>query len=270
MSANLPAASVSVSDGPVLVVAGHADDEIIGAGNCLANLPDRRRERVVIAYLTDSAPLDPRFAADAGFATREQYAAARRAERHAALQIAGIAPEQCFDFGLPDQETWRHLSEITGSMSDLIGQLRPAMILTHPYEGGHPDHDSAAFAVHHAAAAFRPQVIEFTSYHATATGRETGRFLPFSSCPEQVTQLTDTERARKKAMFDCHHTQADVLTWFSLDEERFRPAPRYDFTQAPHEGTLHYEQFGWGITGAMWREAAREALQLLPPGSIWH
>jgi len=45
--------------------------------------------------------------------------------------------------------------------------------------------------------------------------------------------------------------------------ERFRAAPVYDFTQAPHPGKLFYENFDWGMTGERWRDLAAEALNEL-------
>src|SRR5581483_3499161 len=170
----------------VLLVVAHADDEIIGAGGWLARLPEEEKSRVTIAYITDSAPENPWFAQTAGFSTPEEYAAARRAERAAALKILGISPRQCRDFGIRDQQSFRELVEITSRIARLIDELRPSVILTHPYEGGHPDHDAAAFAVHRSAQSGGPRVHEFTSYHAGAKGLQTGRFLPFPGCPEDV------------------------------------------------------------------------------------
>src|SRR5579884_100542 len=141
-----------------LLVVAHADDEVIGAGNWLASLPESRKRAVTILYVTDSAPDDPWFTREAGFATREEYAGARRDERDAALRIAGILPGQCREFGLRDQQSFRHLVEITDRVSNLIQELQPSLILTHPYEGGHPDHDSAAFGVH-LAVKLSPQAV---------------------------------------------------------------------------------------------------------------
>ena len=255
------------------MIVAHADDEIIGAGNRLARMPDAERRRVAIACLTDSAPRDPHFARDAGFETREQYADARRLERAAALEIAGILPGQIHDFRFTDQESCLHLVEITGRISDLVRRHRPSLILTHPYEGGHPDHDAAAFAVRQALNEMdprqRPALMEFASYHAGPEGLETGTFIPHDACPEVVDQLTPAEQSRKQAMFDCHRTQAQVLADFGVTEERFRPAPEYDFIQPPHAGTLHYERLNWGISGEQWREQARQALELLQGCKVW-
>ena len=41
-------------------------------------------------------------------------------------------------------------------------------VITHPYEGGHPDHDACAFAARAAVrhSANKAKLMEFTSYHA--------------------------------------------------------------------------------------------------------
>jgi hypothetical protein len=60
-------------------------------------------------------------------------------------------------------------------------------------------------------------------------------------------------------MLDCFVTQQRVVAGFKLEEERFRRAPVYDFSQPPHPGQLFYENFAWGITGLRWRERAAVA-----------
>ncbi len=71
-------------------------------------------------------------------------------------------------------------------------------------------------------------------------------------------------------MVECFTTQQRTLAPFGFELERFRPAPAYDFTQPPHEGTLFYERYDWGMVGARWRTLAHEALtQLKLDGSLW-
>ena len=69
-------------------------------------------------------------------------------------------------------------------------------------------------------------------------------------------------------MFECFHTQRQVLCWFPIEVERFRKAPAYNFTRPPHPGKLHYDYFDWGVTGEKWLRLAREALRVLEQGEI--
>jgi hypothetical protein len=64
-------------------------------------------------------------------------------------------------------------------------------------------------------------------------------------------------------MYQEFASQRQVLEHFPINLERFRPAPRYLFTQAPHEGQLDYERFCTIITGAQWRMNAGKALDAL-------
>ena len=153
-------------------------------------------------------------------------------------------------------------------IGEILRELRPAAVLTHPYEGGHPDHDATAFAVHAACARMPapPDVYEFTSYHQ-APGEEqprieTGRFLPHQDAGE-VVALSAADRDRKSRMIACFATQEHMLRHFPLDGERFRAAPVYDFSQSPHPGKLFYDYFEWGITGERWRRLAVDAARAL-------
>jgi N-acetylglucosamine malate deacetylase 2 len=247
-----------------MLVAAHPDDETAGAGGILPRLRD-----LVIVHVTDGAPRNMADARRAGYDDRGDYARARRQELLNALELAGIGQERTRNIGIADQEASPEMTAIASRLAKLLREVRPSAILTHPYEGGHPDHDATAFAVH-AACLLSPQpphVYEFTSYHAAdgaenSAAFEFGRFLPGEDRGEAVT-LTEADRERKIRMLDCFATQADILRRFPVDIERFRPAPLYDFTQPPHPGRLLYENFDWGMTGEHWRTLAAQARQSL-------
>lgn len=256
---------VSDRGGPaprVLVVAAHPDDEVIGAGARLACL-----RSVWCLHLTDGAPRDGRDARVAGYADIGSYARARRRELLRALRLAGIGVGRAWALGLADQGASYDLVRATRGVLGMLREVRPEVVLTHPYEGGHPDHDAASFAVHAACALARggegggPEIIEFTSYHAGAGRVVTGRFLGAGEA--RVVELSATERALKRRLLDCFVTQRRVLNQFEVNTESFRLAPRYDFTVPPHPGRLWYERFDWGITGEEWRRRAAAALRVL-------
>ena len=234
----------------VALVVAHPDDETIAAGASLHLLPG-----LLLVHVTDGAPWVLADAAATGFAAPADYAAARRGELMAALAAAGVAPE-LVELGIVDQEASFHMAALARALSRLFDAHGTEAVITHAYEGGHPDHDATAFAVH-AAAGHRP-VLEFAGYHADPAGALlTGCFLPGPD--PTVIMLTDAERAQKRAMFDCFRTQARTLAAFGTDQEAFRPAAPCDFTAPPLPGRLNYEHWGWSMTGARWRALAREA-----------
>lgn len=243
---------------PVALVVAHPDDETIGAG---ALLPLFRR--LLLVHVTDGAPRNLSDARATGFATAADYAAARRRELDAALVAGGVGAERAA-LGAADQGASFRMAELSLALASLIERHGARAVLTHPYEGGHPDHDATAFCAHAAASLLArggdatPEVVEMAFYHAAPEGWTVGGFLPGGAAPT-VVGLTGEERARKRAMLDAFATQAATLARFPVVDERFRPAPAYDFPAPPHAGELLYERFPWGMDGARWRRLAAEA-----------
>ena len=238
----------------VMIVAAHPDDETIGAGALMGRLG-----RVTVVHTTDGSPRDLSDARRAGLRSRQDYARVRREELERALRVAGVDPANAVCLGFTDQETMLNLPELCGRVREEIARWRPDVIVTQPYEGGHPDHDSTAFAVQMAADGSVP-VFEMTSYHAGACGGlETGVFLGNGEAPV-VCGLSAEDGVRKARMLECFRTQREVLSQFAVVAEQFRRAPIYDFATSPHSGTLHYERLPWGITGERWRQLAAQCL----------
>ncbi len=247
----------------VLIVVAHPDDETIGMGAQLCRFRD-----ALLLYLTDGAPRDGCDAAAHGDVTIADYAAARRVELTAALEVGGACGVTTEFVGLTDQEACFNLGDLTGRLTELLCTEAPEATFVHAYEGGHPDHDGASFAVHSACrliAAQRgsaPAVVEMAGYHADGDGLARGVFLPGEHAVTTLS-LNPRDRLRKRRMLDCFASQRELLAPFSIGTESFREAPRYDFTRPPHPGVMHYERLGWRIGGALWRQQARSALDRL-------
>lgn len=257
-------AGPSVTPPRVLVVVAHPDDEAIGAGVLLAGLPD-----AVVVHVTDGAPRDNRAAKRRGYANRDAYADARRTEVLDALALAGIDESRVRCLGMVDGEATLRMVELCHRVIDLIIELDPEIVLTHPYEGGHTDHDATAFAVHLACGILRreglpaPVILELASYHNRNGKRVRSRFLPRKGVPERALEFTPEEQLLKIRMFEQFVSQRECLSAFPVTAERFRVAPRYTFTTPPHEGALDYERFCAAICGEEWRARAAEALEVL-------
>ncbi|HVL72003.1 MAG TPA: PIG-L family deacetylase [Beijerinckiaceae bacterium] len=246
----------------IAVVVAHPDDEAVGLGGQFARLPG-----LTLVHVTDGAPRGGSDVADQGFVAPAEYAAARRREIEAAVALAGV-PVDLVSLGIPDQEAGYRLAEIAGALAALFERREIDLVLTHPYEGGHPDHDATAFAVHAAGKLLArrgieaPAVVEMASYFAAPENCVHQRFAPGGD-QEVVVALDEPRRALKRAMLDAHATQAGCLWVFVDDEERFRPAPHYDFRALPNGGLLNYERFGWGMTGETWLSLTRAAMATL-------
>jgi LmbE family N-acetylglucosaminyl deacetylase len=163
------------------------------------------------------------------------------------------------------------LKELSERVLAFVQQAQPEIVLTHAYEGGHPDHDSVAFACHMARRLCRDAascfcLCEFAGYHAGCGGMEIYAFLP-SEHSQYAYRLSADERELKMAMIKSFTTQQRTLQPFVRPEvERFRVAPEYDFTCPPHEGKLWYENFNWGTDGVTWRKMASQTLsEILHP-----
>ena len=250
---------------PTAIIVAHQDDEVIGIGSRLPRLTDAH-----IVYATDGAPPDLDDAARLGFPSLEVYAAAREREAQAALALAGIGPERVRRLGYTDQRASLDMAALTRSVLTTLRELRPDVVVTHPFENGHPDHDATAFAVHLARRLLReagepaPALVEFASYHDPDGSRRMAvqSFLP-ADTPEILVELDEAAQDLKRRLVACHASQQQVLQAFPTDRERYRVAPAYDFLAPPHPWRPFYETFFAMMTRERWQGLAAQALAAL-------
>jgi N-acetylglucosamine malate deacetylase 2 len=246
----------------IALVAAHPNDEILGLGGCLAQIPTP-----IIIHVTDGTPRELAGPGSGGFTSREEYACARRLELDRALAAASVSHERRLALCEADQEAVFHLADLTRELIPVLASVE--WVITHPYEGGHPDHDAAAFIVQAACARLRraigraPQRLEFASYHARDGQIVRGQFWPDPACPESAFTLDASQKARKRAALSKFVTQRSFIAAFPTEVERLRPAPRYDFSAPPPPGVALYDRFGWSVHSALWRCEAVRALESL-------
>lgn len=250
-----------------LIVAAHPDDEVIGLGSRLGEF----QQLQAIVHVTDGAPRSGPDVTNAGFSTWREYSDQRRREFETAMIQAGVQPHRQLCLWCPDQRALYRVTSHARRLKALFTRLKVAHVFTHPYEGGHPDHDATAASVRAAVEMLRseghpaPLIVEFASYHNSPDGLESECFLPGGNSPVRDRILTAAQQSTKQKIFRCYTTQQNILAWFPIRNEPLRLAPNYDFSKAPHEGALLYETFGWGITGGHWRRVAAGALQKIRP-----
>lgn len=244
-----------------VLVFAHPDDEVVALGARLG-----RFKRACFVHVTDGAPRNQRDSQAHGFRELDDYRQAREQELGAALAMAGLWEAPRKRLMIPDQEAALRLAWLTKQIGAIFAGQRPEVVVTHPYEGGHPDHDACAFATRHAANLWRaqgeaaPVLVEAVFYHATLEGVEAGSFAEGAEQTERVEYaLTAEERRRKRALLDCFVTQRETVSGFPMEYERFRIAPQYDFGRPPNEGRVLYDRYPWGMTSERFCHLAREA-----------
>ncbi|MGX8008948.1 PIG-L deacetylase family protein [Mesorhizobium sp. ORM8.1] len=248
----------------LMIVVAHPDDETIGVGGHLAALPACQ-----IVHVTDGAPRDLTDAQAHGFETWQGYARARRLELEAAFLAAGLPSDNLIDLGFPDAQAAAYLAELTQALAHILADAETRFICTHPFEGGHPDHDATAFAVHGACRLLRrdrrqaPYIIEMAFYSAGPQGPVFQNFAGGCAADCIEIDLSEPDFQLKQKMLACHKTQQRTLAPFLEPTERFRLAPAYDFHALPNEGRLYYQSLPISFDPAAWLSAVAVAHQKL-------
>src|SRR6185503_1743852 len=194
------------------VIVAHPADEVVGAGCLISKLVD-----VSVLHVTDGAPPDMQDAKAAGFDNLQDYALARKEECLAALSIANVPGDRVVDFGVADQSAAHCLTELTKRIATFLQQTGANIVLTHPYEGAHPDHDATAFATHAALRlmkknGFRPPVLFEMALHPSSDWKaKVPEFLPGADGETTTLMLDERAQELKQRMFACFDSQRATL-----------------------------------------------------------
>jgi LmbE family N-acetylglucosaminyl deacetylase len=187
----------SLTPGPVVVLAAHPDDEVLGVGGLVHRLV-LVGARLRFVWATDGEASHPGSTSPV-VAT---LAAARRAESAAALArlAAGGAPR--VRLGLPD-------GGLTDHEADLVRRLRavvdPGELVLAPYRGdGHPDHEACG----RAARAVAEHVLEYPVWTWSWAGPGDDR-VPWRSALR--VDLPGEARAAKAAAVGCFRSQVEPI-----------------------------------------------------------
>lgn len=186
----------------LLVIAPHADDEILGAGAVMARAAETGA-RIAVVVATDGALSDP-----------GRHAAAlvemRREECRAGLErMLGYAPPLLFleqpDGGLSSAAI---PPAAMAALDAFVAEAAPDTILVTDPADGHPDH-KAAFGL-----------------ASRIVGARTGRLLQVMPVSQRVDRVFDPTgytaipvgafAERKRAALACHRSQLDPVAGFSL------------------------------------------------------
>jgi LmbE family N-acetylglucosaminyl deacetylase len=183
---------------PLVVVAPHPDDEVIGFGGAMFDHASAGGLVIVVA-VTDGETFDPL----ASSAQRAASAAIRRDEQASALGVLGISTENLHRFGLPDGEVESRIDQLVAALGDLLssllGQVDPLIVA--PWRADrHPDHDATNRAVRCALGDRKFLEMPIWSWRARREG-------PPGWSGLRVCPISGGARSAKRAALRCHHSQ---------------------------------------------------------------
>jgi len=128
--------------GPVLVLAAHPDDEVIGAGGMLAHHAEQGHE-IVVVHATDGAQGDP------GQREAGDIRDVRRAEGVEALRRLGVGAARHWD--MADGQLPEHLADLTRRVEQVMRELQPKTLYSFHAGEAHRDHRAISKATADAA-----------------------------------------------------------------------------------------------------------------------
>ncbi len=214
----------------IALVVAHPDDDVIAAAGHLA-----RFRRLTLIHVTAGAP---------GANGDSDIGRVRKAELDASLKAAAAQPERRLLYDLPDGAVLHQMPDLVHRLTEDLADMD--VVLTHPFEGGHIDHDACAFSVWQACGRLSrshgaaPDRVEFSDYHSRRGKVRAGEFWEAFGCPALRIDLSPDAIARRIAAFACHRSQEQNLRYFYLTRESFRIAPDYDFeAPPPPQATLY-------------------------------
>lgn len=216
------------SFGRVLVFVAHPDDETIGCSGLL-----QRATESLVVFAVDGAP--PYYGFERKYASLRKYSEARFLE---ASRVLKQVPNCTFrrltrrkGAHFVDQHLFQDLQQAFTSLSQIIHEFSPELIITHAYEGGHIDHDASHVLATRAARALHIMNLEFPLYWRTEDGRDVFQEFRESQNGEFVLTLSENEIAVKQRMVAEYRTQRELTSVFHHETERFRPVIKESYTE---------------------------------------
>jgi LmbE family N-acetylglucosaminyl deacetylase len=188
---------------PVLVLAAHPDDEVLGAGG-LVQLLARAGCGLRFGWATDGEASHPGSTSE----LLPELARLRRAESVAAVTALGLAAAPRSYLGLPDGG----LAELEPLLAEQVAALlRPDDVVLAPWSSdGHPDHE----AVGRAARATAATVLDYPVWAWSWATPDDPR-VPWARA--RRVPLDDATRAAKAAAISCFVTQVEPIGPGSCD-----------------------------------------------------
>lgn len=194
----------------LLVLAPHPDDEAIGGGGLIQRVLARGGS-VRVVFLTDGErnTWPQRYKYRRWFisdAHRAAWAATRRKEALASLEVLGASSSSAAFLGWPDQRLSRMVrsgdTTVLHSLRAEVESFRPSLLLVSSAQDMHADHRAAAWFAHHAVRGLTDHAPEIVTYVVHGEGKP--------SRTHATITLTPSELERKRAAISCHESQLQL------------------------------------------------------------
>ncbi len=213
----------------LLVLAPHPDDESVATGGLLQHALETGARMLVVFFTDgDNNPWAQRASElrwRIGAVDRARFGVRRRGETGRALEKLGVGPSSVRFLSFPDQRATDLLvraNEVARrALSEALGEFHPTVVVGPSLLDLHPDHSALAvllsLALDGLGRADAPRThVRYLVHNPRLLHRHEGSL---------VLQLSDEQRARKRAAISCHRTQlvlrSSWLLSFARREERF-------------------------------------------------
>jgi LmbE family N-acetylglucosaminyl deacetylase len=187
---SLDSMHVSFSQGPVLIVAPHPDDETLGAGGLIAYLRSSGVE-VLIAAVTDG---------ENAYEDSHGLGEVRAREQTAALAHLGVQEKDILRFRLCDSDVSSQEEALAALLAPLI--TRSAHVIAPWRHDFHPDHEACGRVAEKLTQEYK---VELTSYFFWTWHRGSTQLL--SGLPLIRFRLAEQLLDLKRRALACHHSQ---------------------------------------------------------------
>ncbi|MER8258078.1 PIG-L deacetylase family protein [Streptomyces albidoflavus] len=193
----------ALPEGPVLVLAAHPDDEVLGFGGTAARLAAERRE-VHVLTATDGEASHP----GSRVLPPEALARARRRELAEALDALGVDRRTRHRLALADTRVGAHETVLARTVAELLRSTGAGLCVA-PWRGDlHADHEAVGRAARTAAASVGVPLWQYPVWMWHWAVPEDAR-VPWTRCHRLP--LSAAQRARKRAAVHRFRTQTAPL-----------------------------------------------------------
>ena len=228
---------------PALVLVAHPDDEVLGMSVLLSRFTD-----LTLVHATDGSAGGDRDT--------------RMGELDAALAALGVNVMRRVQLDLPDGQLAANLAQFIDRLSAIWDDNE--VIVTHAYEGGHPDHDCCAVAVNtlRRAVSDKP-TLAFPIYALGAEGIAKNRFVRRPAHAIDIV-LSAAERDQKRRALAEFVSQAHVVEAFDLTCEAIGSADIFDPSIVRDASEVLFSRGDLSVCEG-WHQAVMAGLMQFPP-----